>query len=71
MLTKSKPFVLGAIFRFSRFFVTICRLACFSASESIKSFCIPRRKHFAKRQQLHKRRYVYVIGQSPSFGHIK
>jgi hypothetical protein len=37
-----------------------------ASSESMDFFCIPTRKHLAKRQQLHDRRYLYDIRQSPS-----
>ncbi len=70
ILTKAKLSILTGWSRLCRFCSIICRLCSFSAAESINSFRIPTRKHFAKRQQLHKPRYACVIGQSPSFGHI-
>ncbi|CAF1502604.1 unnamed protein product [Rotaria sordida] len=53
---RLRRFIAISSFRASRF-----------SSERIKDFFIPTRKHFAKRQQLHERRYLYVIIQSPSF----
>lgn len=40
-----------------------------SSSERINDSFIPTLKHLANRQQLHKRRYLYVISQLPSPSH--
>ncbi len=64
--TKSELFATGRRKRFCRFCSTSCFLASRSACERINAFCIPTRKHFARRQQLQKRRDLYVTGQSPS-----
>jgi len=56
---------LGSIPRFKRFISTILFRASRSSSERINDLFIPTRKHFANRQQLHKRRYLYVIEQFP------
>ena len=52
--------------RFCRFFSISLFRANFSESERINDFFIPTRKHFANRQQLHKRRVECVIEQCPS-----
>jgi len=52
--------------RFRRLVSTSLFRVSRSSSESIDFFCIPTRKHLAKRQQLHERRYLYDIRQSPS-----
>jgi hypothetical protein len=52
--------------RFRRLVSTSLFRASRSSSDSIDVFFIPTRKHLAKRQQLHERRYLYDIRQSPS-----
>ena len=69
--TSSSLIFSGSFFLIVRGLFAHRRRAAFSDSERIKSFCMPTRKHFANRQQLHRRRNVCVIGQSPSFGHLK
>jgi len=56
---------------FCRFCSILCRLSSFSDSESINSFFIPTRKHFARRQYLHITRNLRDVLQSPLFGQIK
>ncbi|CAF4705014.1 unnamed protein product [Rotaria sp. Silwood2] len=61
---------LGTRQRFRQFIDTSLLRASRSSLVSMNNFFIPTRKHFVKRQQLHERRYLYVIVQSPSCQHI-
>lgn len=67
--TQTMTCGLGTCPRLRRFSATSLLRASRSSSFNINDFFIPTRKHFAKRQQLHERRYLYVIIQLPSCSH--
>jgi hypothetical protein len=69
--TKFEFWIFDNCTRLCRFCWISSFRVCLWVSDRINDFCIPTRKHFANRQQLHIRRDLYVIEQSPSFLQIK